>query len=470
MSGYSSFAKNVGVLTIANFGTKILSFLLVPLYTSILSPADYGTYDLVFNTVSVLIPLLTSNVVDAVLRFSIDKDADRAGIIGVGIKHFLISLVAVASVLSINAVAGFSPDLVKLSPYFFLMFATQALSQILLYCARGMNKFVDVAISSVLCSAAIIVSNILFLIGFRMGLTGYFLANIVGPALQIVYFFIRLDFKQVKLRHLDQVLERDMLAYSRPLMANAIAWWVNNVSDRYIVTFFCGVAVNGVYSVATKIPSILSVFQTIIGQAWTISAVDEFDPDDKNGFFGDMYSLYNCVMVIACSLIIALDIPLARLLYANSFFDAWRYVPFLTIAIVFGALAGYIGGILAAVKDSREFARSSVAGAVVNVVLNIAAVPLIGPLGSAVATAVCYWLTWFMRMRVMRKYIRLKLTPIRNGAAYVVLILQAFFLLVFFDRPDFMYVIEAMGVVIEITLFRLEIKRAFSRALRKLKG
>lgn len=470
MSGYGTFAKNVGVLTIANFGTRLLSFLLVPLYTSILSTADYGTYDLVFNSVSVLIPVLTLNIVDAVLRFSIDGGSRSRDIITVGIRYFLVGSAVVAAVLLVNWITGFSAELANLSIFVLLMFATQAFSQILLYYARGLNRFTDVAISSVLCSAAIIGSNVLLLIEFKMGLPGYFLANIIGPAVQIVYLSLRLDLSKVKLCHADKVLERSMVSYSRPLTANSIAWWVNNVSDRYIVTLFCGVAVNGVYSVAAKIPSILSIFQTIIGQAWTISAVDEFDPKDKTGFFSTMYALYNCVMVIVCSLIIALDIPLARILYARSFFEAWRYVPFLTISIVFGALAGYVGGILAAVKDSKEFARSTVIGAVFNVAINLITVPFVGAIGSAAATAACYWLTWFLRMRVMKKYVSLKLTPIRDNMSYLILLIQSMALLGLYEIPILLCIAEIACVLVEVLLYRSEIKLVAMRLKEKLKG
>ena len=91
-----------------------------------------------------------------------------------------------------------------------------------------------------------------------------------------------------------------------------------------MVTFFCGVAANGVYSVASKIPSILNVFQTIFNQAWSLSAVKDYDPEDKSGFFANTYRAYNCMMTIVCSAIIVSDKILAKFLYANDFYVAWR--------------------------------------------------------------------------------------------------------------------------------------------------
>ena len=111
-----------------------------------------------------------------------------------------------------------------------------------------------------------------------------------------------------------------MLEYCKPLIANAIAWWVNNTSDRYIVIFFCGLAENGIYSVASKIPSILNLFQSIFSQAWSLSAVRDFDKDDKNDFFINTYKMYNCMLVIICSIIIIFDKVMAHFLYSKNFY------------------------------------------------------------------------------------------------------------------------------------------------------
>ena len=96
------------------------------------------------------------------------------------------------------------------------------------------------------------------------------------------------------------------------------------------------------------------------------------------------------MMVILCSFIIMFDKILAKCLYANDFYIAWKYVPWLTIAGVFGAMSGYIGGFFSAVKDSRIFASSSIVGAISNIILNLILTPYMGALGAAIATAVCY--------------------------------------------------------------------------------
>ena len=115
-----------------------------------------------------------------------------------------------------------------------------------------------------------------------------------------------------------------MHRYSFPLIANNLAWWVNNASDRYMVTWICDVAQNGIYSVAYKIPSILSILQSIFQQAWTLSAVKDYNSEDRNAYFTKVYNMLNFILVMGCSGLIMLDKILAGFLYANEFYAAWK--------------------------------------------------------------------------------------------------------------------------------------------------
>ena len=90
---YWDLSKNTILFTINSFGSKLISFLLVPLYTYVLSTNDYGTADLITSTVQLLVPVLTLNIQDAVLRFSLDKEYDKRAVISVGIKHNFIGLI-----------------------------------------------------------------------------------------------------------------------------------------------------------------------------------------------------------------------------------------------------------------------------------------------------------------------------------------------------------------------------------------
>lgn len=465
MNRYKYLFKNIGILTLSSFATKLLSFFLVPLYTNILTTTEYGTYDLLNSTIGILLPILTLDIQEAVLRFALDKKESRNAIVSISAKYLLISNVAVAIGLIVNKLFGFSSIIADYALLFFLMFFVQSLLGVMTCYTRGIDKVADLSISSVITSVVTITCNILFLVAFKWGLLGYFAANIIGPLVQCVYLLFRSNYlKYIKCVKYS-IEEREMLSYSKPLIANGIAWWVNNVSDRYVIVFFCGFAENGIYSVAGKIPSILNVFQNIFNQAWTLSAVKDFDPEDKSGFFSNTYRVYNCLMTIICSGIIFFDKILAKFLYAKDFFAAWKYVPWLTIAILFGALSGYIGGFFSAVKNSKIFATSTAAGAIVNLILNFAFTPFYGAIGAAVATAICYIVVWAFRFYQSRKYIKMKVNIIRDIFSYVLLVVQTVVLTV--SEGAIMYALIGAIFLVICLIYLSDIKLVTDRILRR---
>ena len=128
---YKSLSKNVALFTVSSFGSKIIAFLLVPLYTSILSTEEYGTADLILETVSLLIPILTIDIQDAVLRFTIGN-GDKKNTISIGINISLIGFAILAPVLVVLKAIG----ILKLEPiligFLLLNYLFGALNNVLL--------------------------------------------------------------------------------------------------------------------------------------------------------------------------------------------------------------------------------------------------------------------------------------------------------------------------------------------------
>lgn len=106
MSKYLYLIKNIGVLTLSNLGSKILAFLLIPLYTSVLSTEQYGVFDLAQTTVSLCIPILSINISSAALRFALDKDKDKKDVFSVGILYILFAIIIFSSAFICNKYVG----------------------------------------------------------------------------------------------------------------------------------------------------------------------------------------------------------------------------------------------------------------------------------------------------------------------------------------------------------------------------
>lgn len=398
-SKYARLFKNTGILAISNFSSKILVFFLVPLYTSILSTEEYGVYDLLVSTIELLFPILTVNIVDSVMRFSMEKDAKHTKIFSNAIRLVVFGVFFVGILLFLNRILNLFDDIYGLEHLVLLYYFFYVTNQLLIQFAKGLEKIKELGVSGVVSVIVTILANILFLIVFQWGFVGFFVASILGFASAVVYLSITLKVWKYIDISFDNALLKQMIAYSLPLMFSVIGWWVNSSANKYIVAFVCGAAANGILSVALKLPTILSTLQNIFIQAWQVSAIKEYNNEKTNAFYAETFVLLNALMCIGCSGLILLTRPLASFLFTNDFYQAWKYVPYLLISAVFNAAAGYVGPILAAKKDSKAMMRSAFYGAGVNIICNIALVQFIGVQGAAISMLLAGYVSYLVRKK-----------------------------------------------------------------------
>lgn len=412
--------KNVGLLTISNFSTKILVFLLVPLYTSVLTTSEYGIYDLIISTVSLLYPIFTLNISDAVMRFTMDNRYKNESVITLGFKYISISAIITAIVAYVLSLLGIWEGL---RIYFLLYYIFYVFNQFFTQMAKGLEKIFEMAVSGVLSTLVMVIGNIVFLLFFECGLNGFFLAVILSQALPTVYLCISMKvWHYVNFGEQDKKVTKTMLNYSVPLIATTLGWWVNNSLDKYEVTLLCGVAANGLLSVSYKIPSILNVVQQIFIQAWQISAIKEYEEHESRNFYGKTFTTINMMMCASCAVLILLTRPLASILYAKEFYVAWEFVPFLLISSVLNCAAGLLGPILSAKQDTKTMMWSAIFGACVNAVLNFILIICIGIQGATIATLISSSVIFYIRRRGVGQDI---LIEDRYWINWILLILQA---------------------------------------------
>ncbi len=466
MGKYKYLFKNIGLLTISNFGTKILSFVLIPIYTSVLSTAEYGTFDVYSTVVSLLIPILTQNITSAVMRFCLDDGYDKKIVFSIGCRRVIVSIVIFCMIVGLNYITGVLPIFRQYPGYMITLFVGTALYGLFSQYARGLEFVKDVAVAGAINTATLLGFNVLFLVAIDCGLQGYFLAHILAYIIPSIYFFIRLKVWRCisKERHLN--IKEEMFNYSRPLVLNTVSWWINNMSDRYIVTWFCGVGANGIYSVAYKIPSILNIVQNIFNEAWTISAVKE--SEDGSHFYSNIYRVYNCGMVMVATILITMDKIIADILFANEFYLAWQYAPFLMLSVVFGSMSGVFGGVFSAFKKSDDFAKSTIIGAIVNIVFNLILVKCLGPIGAAISTLIAYIVVWAIRYRMVNSIIKLNINVVRDVCSYCVLLVQCVIWFLKFDEV-WIYALQMMMMMVICVLYINDIRELKNYMLKKFR-
>lgn len=461
MSKLKYLSKNIALFSISNFVSKILVFLLVPFYTNVLSTYEYGIADVIQVTLLLLVPMITVNIGEAALRFGIEEENNRSGILKVGIKYVLrasvivvfLCMAARGAVGAIKIIPEIRQDEVKWYLFLFIfLFAANAFYEFLVLYFQGCESVERIVFGSISCTAATIGFNLFFLLGLKIGLNGYIYSQILAYILaSAVMLFAGKHSNEPFSGNIDD-LEKRMLEYSRPMVVYSTASWINNAVDRYFVLYMCGAAVNGVYGVAYKIPAILMVFQRIFAQAWQLSATKVHKDSDSDEFFTDMYKIYNSFMVIGCGFLIVIVKVLAAFLFRKDFYDAWKFVPPLLISVIFGALTGFLGSICLAHKDSKSMGKATGIGALVNVVLNIALIPLYGAMGAAAATAISYFTMCTLALVFVNKHVNIKVSYVRNTISYILLVVVSIVMIL--ELPYHIMICIVLFITITILYYR----------------
>ena len=424
-SKYKYLAGNLALFTVSNFVSKLLVFLLVPFYTNVLSTADYGIADVMQTTLLLLVPMLTINMGEAALRYGIDRSDKRSEIFRVGIKYVSLACAAVMVVCALACLI-FRSDIRWYLFMFIFLFMTNCLYEFLILFFQGCEKVKIVVCGCVLSTVVLLVSNIFFLLVVKIGLNGYLLSQMLAFASASVFMLVlgHKDIHRTEVK--DKDFEKELIGYGVPMIAYSTGSWINNAADRYLVSVIKGVAVNGLYGVAYKIPAILMVFQRIFAQAWQMSATKSYEDDNSREFFSTMYTVYDTFMVIGCSFLILMVRLLSWLMFRKDFYSAWQYVPPLLISVVFGALTGFLGSICLAYKDSKAMGFATGMGAAVNIILNLILIPHYGAMGAAIATGISYFLMYFIAYIKVSKYVKLSIRIARDYLTYLLLIVEAF--------------------------------------------
>lgn len=422
---YKDLTKNTLLFLLSSFVPKVISFLLVPLYTSYLSTADYGVSDLLNSTVYLLVPITTLSIGNAVLRFTLNKKYDQKDCLNIALRIVFYDTILLAVITAIQLATHIVPIDNSILFFFDVLMILESLYDVLTSYCKGTDRVKAITISSIVNSLVTVSMSILFIAILKMGLVGLLLANTIGLFISnltcVMFGKIYREFSmKISLRQV-----RPMLIYSIPMILSTTAWWINNASDRYIISMIAGVTVSGVYAVASKIPAIIFMAQNVFSQAWSISAIKEYDKDDKDGFIGTTFSLLSSILCLIGSCIIILNIPLSTILFQKDFFVAWQYVPLLSVSVVIDGFALFIGSLFFAVNDTKSRAAATVIGAVINTVLNFILIPVIGAFGAAIATVVGFSAGYIYSRIKIRKYIKIKTNIPLIDTNTILLIAQA---------------------------------------------
>ena len=409
MNQYKSLIKNSFLFAIGSIGSKAISFFMLPLYTRMLTTSDYGQLDILQTTISLLIPLVTFQVVEAVFRFSVDmRDKDSASkVLTNGIFLCLIGMLI--TLLLFPIFNNFEPFATYTTMFYLIMFLT-IFHGIIKQFVRGLEKIKTFVAADLIYTGSFVTFNIVFLVNLRMGLRGYFLSMVLAHLVAIIVLIIFGNvFKYLNLKSFNKKLLKTMLIYSIPLIPNGLMWWVMNVSDRYILTYFLGFDATGIYSVSYKFPSLITLMNSIFFMAWQLSAMQEYGKEGYDNFYKNIFGVLSSFLLLITAVVLLILKPLMSVFVADAFYESWKYVPLLLVGTVFQAFSSFFGTNYTASKKTKGAFTTSVYGAIVNIGINLLLIPIWGIQAAAFSTMLAYLTMWLLRLFDTKKFVKIKI-------------------------------------------------------------
>lgn len=411
---------------ISTFGSKMLVFLLTPLYTAVLLTEEYGIADLINTTVNLIYPVLTLAITDATLRYALDKNCSKRAVFGNSIVITVLSVFLLLAFYPVFTVMNSEISL-QLSHYWWYFVSTYAMYNIHLCFSnfiKGLEKTKLFAVQGIVQTVTVIVCNIYFLLVAKTGLQGYLLSIIIGFAVPtVLMFFAGGIYKLLFPFALDGKLLKEMLKYSIPMIPTLLAWSINMYINKYMLIGLLpageGLSASGIFSVANKIPSLLTAVLSIFTQAWQLSAISNVNDADESAYYTKVYGNMHIVSLVGCLFIIPLSKITSSILFDPSYFSAWRHIPFLTLSAFFSCLCGFLASAFRAYKKTGQLFVSVAVGAAVNIVLNLVLIKTVGVIGASIATAASFLVTWVVRMYTIQKLVKVKIRLPQTIASYI---------------------------------------------------
>lgn len=406
--------------TVGNLTSRVIRFALFFVYTFFLTKADLGFFDLITNTITLITPVLALQLYDAILRWNISDSSEGAlkGVATVSMFVVLFCLLIFTFIYFITAAY------IKLE-YTGLIYCSiivQTIYPVILQFARGCGKNLEYTISGVLFTIVFAVGTVIILMVFKLKVEGLLIANVVATLAAIFYLVIKLNyFKYLVPSFFNKEIAKEMLHYSVPLIPNTISWWAISTADRYIILYYLGISFNGLFAVATKFPSMLLMLHSIFNMAWQEKAMRTYNAENRDEYYSSILDKYFTFFFCGIMMAIAVTKPLFRVAIQAAYYDAWKLMPLMYLAIGYQALASFYGSGYLSSKKTSGALTTTIVGVVVSVTSNFILIPLLGLIGASVSFCAGFFIMFIIRVYQTRRYFSIKF-PIKKFIILNVLI------------------------------------------------
>lgn len=404
MSSGDKLLKNTIVYSIGTVGSKLLAFLLLPIFSFFLEKDELGVYDIVLTTVILLVPIVSFQLSEATFRWLLPAgttpEDDRAA---VSSSFFLLS----TSTLIIGSLfmLGSLYYGLQYSGYYLLMGLGAVYFPFFQQVVRGLGNNRLYAAAGVMNAACLVLFNTIFLIFLGWNLAGVFIATILAYFISALFiFFLGGIGEYITLKAVSAAKAKVMLAYSYPLIPNAASWWLINSANKYIILIYLGTDANGLFAISSRFPAILTIINSMFMLAWQDHAISTEDRKEALTFAGNVFNKLMRMEFMLVVVFALLSEPIVRYLIDPDFYEAWRYMPLLFMATAMAAFSAYIGAFYLKAKQTKGIFTTTIVGGIVNIVVTVFTIEELGLVAPALGTLVGFTTVFILRYKQSRKF------------------------------------------------------------------
>ena len=400
------------IYSIGSISQGALFVLLFPIYTSFLSPQDFGIIGLMSITVSLLTRFVSSPINSAFTRFYYAPEyREKSGILLFNLFLWALLIIICCAIIFWQIseyLAGIllqDRNLAHLLKIYALILFLQPFSSLFLCLLRMLERakyFVFTSISSLLLSAGL---TLYLLTVLKKGVLALIVGNLIGLIVTVIMVLpVFIKKSTFKLSHSTLI---PPLKYAYPLLLSEYSNLLIQSGDRYVLRIFNSVSTVGLYSFGYQIAGILqTALVTPLKQALQpVVLKQEEDPEAIRHFLRTGATYFYLIGCAVC-LLISLFSREILMLFARkeAFWAAWVIVPIITYSYVQHGLGNFVGWGMGLMKKSFHVSGIVLVAALMNIGLNFLFVPQWGMLGAAFATMLSYIVWNFLKAYYSAKF------------------------------------------------------------------
>lgn len=386
---YKRLGKNTVIMFIGGAGGKLVGFFMLPFYTHFLSTVEYGVSSIIGTYAQLIMGVLSCCIAESIFIYPKDAEIEgRKKYFTSGLSFLLMNYTICCTIFFIIRLSsnplGIQGTFIDNIWWIFAFVTSSYIKSYFQQFTRSIDKLLVYSTTGIIETIA--TAGFAILLIPKMGLVGYLWATVLAYLSGAVYSFLASgSWKYISLSSFDKSYLIEMLKYSIPMIPNGLMWWLVNSMNRPVMEKYLGLSDVGIYAVAAKFPSIIMMVITLFSSAWTISLLEEFKKPDFNYFFNRTLKFVTFVCIIAGCVITLFSKVIIRVFADAAYFEAWKYVPILTLGVILQSMSGFVGGVFAAEKKSKYFFFSSVWGGLTSLILTIVCIKYWGLFGAGIA-------------------------------------------------------------------------------------